>query len=58
MESPRIPWPTPKKETVGPNKQKQESKHLHRGTKANSAGNYSTREKSKDNRSKKGKEKE
>lgn len=57
-ESPRISWPTPKKEMVRPNKQKHENKHPHQGTKVNSAGNYSTRKKSKDNRSKTGKEME
>lgn len=44
------------KEMVGPNKRKHENKHLHQGTRVNSAGNYSTRKKSKDNRSKTGKE--
>lgn len=57
VKSWRIPWPTPKKEMVGPNKHKHENKHLHQGTKANSAEIIQL-ENSKDNRSKTGKEME
>lgn len=38
VESPKIPWPTPKKEMVGPNKQKHENKHLHQVTEAKVLG--------------------